>query len=619
MAQERSRRGPIRYFAASAFAALAVCGRAQDAPQSKREKPEVFYTVTVSDDSRVPLRVAMTVQAAPNETVAVAIPAWSPGFYQIAHYEKNISNMTATDANHKSLPLRHSDPRVWKTERPVNSGSVKFEYEVRPDDKGLGFFGTALYPNGGGYINGASAFLYYVGHTDSPAHLTLETKGAKQAATALTSFGSNVGKTSAFLYHAESYDELIDSPIQFGKFKTIDFRVGETPFRIVGVGDWRYDKTKTVDALTKIAKAEAAVFGSFPFQSYLFDFHVGGVGFEGGLEHRNSTVIHLSKSVSGTPDDDFITIAAHEFFHAWNVKRIRPAALTPLDYSKEARTGSLWFAEGVTDYYSYLLPFRAGLRSPEWFLKQLQNDLDDLEKTPTRRGISLESASRKTWEGQSEGFDELSYYVKGCLVGFYFDLRIRELTKSAVSLDDVMRELDKTYGARNVGYPEDAILTAINKVAQADLTDEYNRYVKGTDEIDWDSVLPDAGIRLQRSKSAALGVATEGSRDAATEFAPVIKRIYAGMAGEKLGLKLGDMVQNVNGVAITQSNFAGSIKNLKPGDALTMDVLRDGKIVSLRGEIGYAWKIGGLTLAPDNPLTPLVAQVRSAYFTQEAR
>ena len=577
-----------------------------------QEKPEVFYTVTVKSYERQTLHVAMTIDHPAEENVSVAIPAWAPGYYKITHYEAGISNVKATGADHKPLPVTRAEPRVWTVARPANSESVKFEYDCAAKDAGLGFFGSKLYANGG-YINGPSALMYYVGHTDSSAHFTLEAKGAKQAMAPLASFGENL-QTSTFMYHADSYDELADAPVQFGKFREVDFKVDGTPFRCVTAGEWNYDKAKFTDALTKIAKSAKSVFGAFPFDKYTFVYHIGGAGFEGGLEHHNSTVIHLIKTADAAPDDDFLTIAAHELFHAWNVKRLHPAALGPLDYSREARTPSLWFAEGVTDYYAYLLPSRARARSSDWFLKQMADTMNRLEATPERHSKSLEDASRQTWETDELDLDALNYYEKGALVGFYFDLRIREATQGAKSLDDAMRELDAQYGKPNRGYPDDAILTAINKIAGTDLTAEYDRYVRGIEDFDWDAVFAGAGFAMQREKLASLGVYTEGSKEAATEFAPVVKKIYAGLTGEKIGLKLGDMVQNVNGVAVTQSNFVGSIKNLKPGEPLAMDVLRDGKIVSLHGEIGYRWKVTKLTLTPEKELAPLALRIRAGLL-----
>ena len=588
------------------------CGGAFCAAQNKPEKPEVFYNVTVKSYEKQTIHVSMTIDHPAEEKIAVAIPAWAPGYYKIAHYEAALSNVTATSADHKTLTVARPEPRVWTVNRPANAVSVKFEYDCRANDAGLGFFGSKLYSNGG-YINGPSVFLYYVGHTDSAAHLTLEAKGAKQSVSPLTSFGEN-RQTSTFLYHADSYDALVDDPIQFGKFREFDFKVDKTPFRCVAVGEWNYDKTKFTDALTRIAQSAKAVFGAFPFEKYTFIYHIGGAGFEGGLEHHNSTVIHLTKTADAAPDDDFLTITAHEFFHAWNVKRLHPAALGPIDYSKESRTASLWFAEGVTDYYAYLLPARANLRSPDWFLRQMATTMNRLEATPERRSKTLEDASRQTWETNEFDLDALNYYEKGALVGFYFDLKIREATKGAASLDDVMRDLDAMYGKPNVGYPDSAILTAINKIAGTDLTADYNQYVRGVEDFDWGAVFADAGIVMQREKIASLGVSTEGSKEAATEFAPVIKKIYAGLAGEKLGLKLGDMVQNVNGVAVTQSNFGGSVKNAKPGEPLTMDVLRDSKIVSLHGEVGFRWKVTKLSLTPDKDLSPLALRIRAGWF-----
>ena len=195
------------------------------------------------------------------------------------------------------------------------------------------------------------------------------------------------------------------------------------------------------------------MFGSVPFRQYAFIFHIGEEGFEGGLEHRSSTVIHLEDTLADGNDDEFLATCAHELLHAWNVKQIRPEGLGPFDYSRIVRTPSLWFAEGVTDYYADLIPVRAGLRTPDWFTQQLVQRIARLDSTVARGQVTLEQASLHAWEGQSEGYAGLSYYIKGSLAGAFFDLRVRELSGGERSLDDVMRSMDEMYGQRDVPYP----------------------------------------------------------------------------------------------------------------------------------------------------------------------
>ncbi|HZP82322.1 MAG TPA: hypothetical protein VFB21_11845, partial [Chthonomonadaceae bacterium] len=458
-------------------------------------------------------RVALRFQAVADTPMRFAIPAWTPGYYQILHFEQGIENVRAEDEAGQPVPVTHPEARTWEV-APRRAGSLLLTYDVRASDTGLGFFGSVLDGRERqGYINGASAFLYPVGQTDRPVSLTLALPAGWKIASALSPQTLTARAQQPVTFQARDYDELIDSPLQIGQFDSAEFAVSGVKFRCLFVGSSGVMKSRLVKALGRIVKAAFDVFSPPggkppPFSHYLFVFHSGGPGFYGGLEHRNSTVIHMGDKLGDGSADGLLTLAAHEFFHAWNVKRLRPVGLGPFDYTQPVRSGSLWFAEGITDYYAQLLPLRAGLRDRAWFLKVMAGRIAELAATPARARGSLEEASRKTWEGQSEGYDGLNYYLKGSLVGFYFDLRLRALTGGAKGLDDVMRELDRQYGQRNLGYPEEALRNILNAVAGSDLTEEYARYVRGTEEIAWTEALAQAGLTLQ-DDPAAMGDAAD--------------------------------------------------------------------------------------------------------------
>ena len=529
-----------------------------------------------------------------------AIPAWTPGYYQILHYERGIHHLRAEDASGHSLSVSRPSERVWRVDTSSLSAaptdSISVFYDVDANDAGLGFFGSSLdRRNQRGYINGASAFLYPVGQTQSPCTLSLDIPDGWQTAIPLdpilssTSIHQEPNHSFATGYHARTYDEMIDSPVQIGKFDTIDFQDSGVAFQSIIVGR-QTGKTEGVRAaLQRITHTAIAVFGTAPFARYQFFYHVGGSGFYGGLEHHNSTVIHLSTGMGSGASEDFLTTSAHEFFHAWNVKRLRPLGLGPFDYTQPVHTTSLWFAEGVTDYYAQLLLVRSGLKTREWFWRDMLKRIQELDRTPASVRVSLREASSRSWEGSSEGYDGLSYYLKGSLVGLYFDLRLRALTRDQAGLDDVMRRLDTDFGARNQAYPEDAIRTAINAIAKQDLSDEYTALVDKTAEINWSAVLAAAGMQLQRDPAAFLGIRLADEQSSRLSGV-LIQSVEAGHAAARMGVEAGDHLLNVNDASITPGNFQFIIHALVPNSPVALVVQRGGNIFSLNGKIGTVYE-----------------------------
>ncbi|HZO88408.1 MAG TPA: PDZ domain-containing protein [Chthonomonadaceae bacterium] len=579
--------------------------------------PRIAYRLSIADLAARRLRIAITVDHAPNARLAFAIPAWTPGYYQLLSFEQNIENVRAEDAEGHSLSLTHPDAHTWETEADP-TGRVTLTYQVHASEAGLGFFGSALNPGEReGYINGASAFMYLVGQTAAPVRLSVALPPQWQIVTPLTPASGALSPTAPSLFTARNYDELIDCPLQLGQFQEEDFAVSGVPFRCVLVGRAAVDRARMAHAIARIVQAAFQVFDapdsqapSRPFRRYTFIYHFGGPGFFGGLEHRNSTVIHLAGNMAGATSDGFLSVTAHEFFHAWNVKRLRPAGLGPFDYTRPVRVGALWFAEGVTDYYAQLLLYRAGLRDRQWFLNTMADRIATLDSIPARTRVSLEEASRKAWEGGSEGFDGLSYYLKGSLVGFYFDLRLRALTGGRRGWDDVLRELDRRYGQRDTAYPETALLDTLNAVAGADLSDEYNRYVKGTDEIAWDDVLASAGLQLRRTPTAYLGIQMQDeNRDAA-----VVQGVEENQAGARMGLQSGDVIIRLNGRPVDALSFAEALRSLPAQSPLTLQIERGGQALMLSGDTGVQYTQHSLIALPGSEIPATARHIREAFF-----
>ncbi len=579
--------------------------------KTQEKIPRIVYNLTLDQSRTQRLFVEIAISNPGTKSVTFSIPAWTPGFYQLLHFERSIEQVKAEDDSNHSLIVKHDTMRSWQISGfTASTAKIFLRYEVKASDKGFGFFGSMFDSKSQiAYINGASAFMYVEGEKQYPVEMKLKLPAGWKVATPIDEQPqNNLDKESeVHSYLAKDYDELIDCPLQLGKFDSFDFKVGEVPYQCVLVGDHQANIPKVREKLSRIATASTNVFKMSPFRRYVFFYHIGGSGFEGGLEHRSSTVIHLSEPIKDADEDDFLTTSSHELFHAWNVKYLRPEGLGPFDYAQPVRTASLWWAEGVTDYYADVLLYRADLRSSDWLLKQLGQHISQLDANPARNRVTLEEASRKSWEGQSEGFGGLSYYLKGGLVGFYFDLKIRETTQGSKTLDDAMQEIIESYGKKDKGYPESALLATLSHAANNDLSEDYKRYVKGVADINWVPVFKDAGLTLNRTQESFLGVSfgplTESeARDdlQAEDILARVERVEQGSPAEKLGLKEGDILERINDKTVSYSMAGPTIRTLQPSSDIALNVKREGRNLRLKGMTGVRFGHHTLTTS-DSP------------------
>ncbi len=533
----------------------------------------VQYKVSITRPEQKRLQVAITVDPGGDRTVLFQIPAWAPGYYQILNFEKTIANFRAFDSHGRELDVSSSDPNTWNV--TSGAGAVTATYQVRAEDAGFGFFGAHVDALTG-FFNGPSALMYVVDGKQLPATLQLEVPAKWKVACSLDPDGEN-------RFRAADYDELIDCPVQMGKMERHDFTVKEIPFAAIIVGESNVDRGALLNTLKRISRAGIDIFGHAPFKRYHYIIHMDTGNFGGGIEHRNSTVLNVWGLVSRQPHP-WAALSAHEFFHAYNVKRIRPSALGPFDYVNKVRTSSLWFAEGVTEYYAQILLRKSGINTANQFLGWMSNEISTLQSTAARLKVSAEEASLKAWEGGSVGFGGLNYYLKGSLLGLLFDIKIRHATDNKKNLDYVMRLLDERFGKMNIGYPDDAILKAINETAGTDLTQAYERYVSGVEEIPWAETLRLAGLRFAHAneKQAFLGISTARAADEGILVEEIAEEIPA--ASSKL--KVGDIITSLDGARVRFDTWPRRIEKLRPGQKVALGARRDGRVLGIRLTVG---------------------------------
>ena len=446
---------------------------------------DVNYTVKPFPSSRT-FVMHMEITNA-HETETIRIPAWCPGFYFILDYEKRLSDVKVQDPEGNDLKFRWVNSRGFLVQNPKKT-PITVNYRIFGNDEGLGFFRSHLRSNIG-FINGASAFLFADDHLKEPCHLKFNLPADWDIATAMDSDGKGT-------YSAGGYDEFIDNPIQLGKFTRRSFKVGDTPYEVIWVGDptIKCNIDDETERLRRGSIPAMRMFGSASFKKYYYFIHLEVGDFNGGLEHRACNVI----AVENTETIHLDSLATHEYFHAWNVKQIRPVLLGPFDYTKEQRCPNIWFSEGVTDYYAQIHAYQAGFLTKSQFFDELVKNVKQVQVSTTRTKMTLEEVCKQTWEGgklAGFGFGDLSYYDKGFLVGLLADAYIRGESKGKSSLDDLLRSFYAKYKLPNPGFPDDGIKDGMIAIGGAKIGPIYDTMVRSTQAMPYD-LLSKIGLRL---------------------------------------------------------------------------------------------------------------------------
>jgi predicted metalloprotease with PDZ domain len=559
-------------------------------------------------------QVRMDIPHVKELTVRVQIPVWSPGAYISGNYAANIADISAEDGLHKPLKIYHPDQNTW--EIGANGADlIHLRYTVKNVDASE----TAGVPQRA-HLTGPRTYLYVVGRKAEPAALSLATPaGAKvwKIATSLDPMerAAPASEPTVHSYTAPSYDVLADAPVEMGDFAEERFEFGGKPHSVVLYGVYSgVDRAKLVNYCKRIVQIETAFFSDLPYHRYLFQFraNAGRAGGAGGLEHLGSTEITMSSLV----DDRVRSVIAHEYFHLWNVKRIRPFVLGPFDYVDPPRTANLWWSEGVTSYYGDLLSRRGGLNTDAEYLKHLSDTITLLQNNSARLKVSADQSSLHVFDANnSQGFGGLSYYTKGELVGLCLDLKIREVTKGARSLDDVIRALYLQCGRGNgPGFGEDDIKKTVNRISGQNLSEFYDQAARSTEELPFTEAFSSVGLKLARLETPTpvsnTGMTLQTDRQAQTL---TVGEITAEGAAAKAGLKTGDRIVGVND-EVELRGMGQLLRTTAPGKPLALTVVRSGvrtEIAFTMGSINrYPWQV-----TPDPAASPEKLRLRRQWLT----
>lgn len=455
---------------------------------------EVQFTVDMTQPESHEFKVTLSANVSPEAYIDFALPAWSPGYYQIMDFGKNVTTFQPKNASNESLRWVKFGDNTWRVYTAFTN-TLKIEYNVVTP---RAFVAAAYLDTNRAFIKPAALFLYPLNKLDIPIKLTLIPKaGWSNVATGLDGKG--------FSYQAPNYDILYDSPLLVGDLKELTpFTVKGKNHRFIGYNMGEFNGDLLMKDLQKLITAATDIFGDIPYNHYTF---IGIGPGQGGIEQLNSTAVSFTgKSVEGPGRTRTLSFLTHEYFHHYNVKRIRPIELGPFDYSKPNRTNLLWVAEGLTVYYEDIIMNRAGLLSREDMLKNWGNKIANLQKNEGRQKQTLAESSANTWEDGPFGKkgETVSYYEKGPVVGMLLDISIRSATSNKKSLDDVMRLLyNDFYKKQNRGFSDEEVLKACEKVAGVKL-DKLFEYIYSTNELDYTTPFNKIGINVDSSHSLSV-------------------------------------------------------------------------------------------------------------------
>ena len=591
--------------------ALALClgtapsVRAQGSADSTLSPPITNLHYDVSADRAAlamrRLHVTTTFEVPGPGAVVLSLPAWTPGAYEISNFARWVSGFGASQ-NGAALRWDKLDYDTWRV-RPVGAGrvTVQFDYEADSLDNAMSWTRPDF-----ALFNGTNLFLYPEGRSlDFPATVTVSTDPAFRVATSMTPAGEPRH------YRAATYHELVDMPVVFGAFDldsaTISgrtVRLATYPSRSVS-GERR---AEVWQQLERIIPAEVLVFGEVPWNSYTL-IQIADSSYAGasGLEHSASHVDVVSPLAIGS--DFQPSLYAHEIFHAWNVKRLRPTEMVPYRYDRPQPTPWLWVSEGVTDYYADLAEVRGGVIDPAGFYALTAGKIGEIENTTP---FALEDASVNTWIHPRDG-TEYSYYPKGSLAGLLLDITIRDASDNAKSLDTVMRDLYESTYKQGRGFTSADFWSAVSRAANGrSFADFSRRYVDGRDPYPWTEALRMIGLRIQRDSAPRIGVSTTADQDGTIR----VMEISPGSAAAAAGVRVGDVMVRVGDVAVADPDFGAKFRLQyagKPaGSPLPLTVKRGTETLTLRSSLTY-----GPTaphIAEDPAATPRAIRLRNGIL-----
>ncbi|MDA1331340.1 MAG: PDZ domain-containing protein [Proteobacteria bacterium] len=564
--------------------------------------PFVQYNVSMEEAHAHLFNVTCQINAPSPEKQIISLPAWIPGSYLIRDFSKNIIRIKVFCAD-AEIPIQKIDKDSWSI--PTNGEPITIFYQVYARDRSVR---TAYLDQFRGFINGTSLFLQIHGleHTQHKVDISrpswLPTHKKWSVSTAM--IPNRIDRLGFGRYVNESYESLIDHPLEIGESIKSSFFVKNVPHNVVITGNPRANIRRICQDLKLIVETQVEFWGAIPVDRYTFLINAVNDDY-GGLEHSHSTALICSKTDLPTDSDSpiadgylkFLGLCSHEYFHLWNIKRLKPAVFSPYDLTKENYTELLWAFEGITSYYDDLMLYRAGLVDERRYLSLLAKTITAVKKTNGRSKQTLAESSFYAWtkfyKQDENGINSIvSYYSKGSLAALCLDLHLRKKTDGRTSLDTVMRALWNTYGKKNKGVPENGIETTAALVSGLDLRDFFHRIIRSTRELPIKPLLNSVGVQLTfttpngpSDSGDAVNTSVDKNRQAIkhdlgfthsnTADGLRIKQVFDNGAAQHAGIAPGDVIMAINRQRPSINNMQQIIDLEKKNSVIPIHVFRD--------------------------------------------
>jgi len=536
---------------------------------------EIDYRLSMPEPHTHYYEVTIILKQTNLDYLDLYMPVWTPGSYKVRDFSKNVENLFAT-SNNLNLTIKKLSKNTWRVQTPQKS-EVRITYKVYAYENSVR---TSFLDMSHGYVNGASVFMTIKGLESLPIQLTIEPfRNWKKVSTSLTQ-----GKKLA--YKATNYDELIDSPIEIGNHSSYYFEEDGVKYEIAFYGQTEADTAQIFRGIQKIVKTTNSMMSEVPLKKYVFIIQNLTIG-SGGLEHSNSTMIQMNRWTYENPIN-FYGLVAHEYFHLWNAKRIRPLELSSFNYHSENYSKHLWLMEGFTSYYENLILMKADMMDLQTFLNKTASTINYIESQPGVKVQSISESSFDAWikfyqPNENSSNSSVSYYSKGKIVALLLDLFIIDASKGERNLDDLLTLLyQEFYISRASGYTEEELINSCSDIAGKDMKPFFEDYVYGLETPDYQRYFKSVGIKatLNEAINADFGAATTLS-NGKLKITSVTRE---GSAYES-GLNVNDEIIAIDGYRILKNELSIVLNSRKIGDRVSILIARDGLIKEIQVEL----------------------------------
>jgi predicted metalloprotease with PDZ domain len=536
--------------------------------------PKLAYQIAMPQPQTHLFEVKLTVHNWHGDVLDLKMPVWTPGSYLVREYAKQLQDFAAVNSEGKKLAATKIAKHHWQIQTN-GSQEISIDYRMFANELTVR---TNHLDTTHGYFNPAALCFYVPGYESHPIEITIIPPYPDwRVTTPLPAISPNT-------FLAADLDTLVDSPFEIGRQQIYDFTVLDKPHQLVIWGEGNLDPQVAIEDIKKIVEVEAKMFGGLPYEKYIFLLHLSPSG-GGGLEHKHCCSLLYPRFNFQVREqyNRFMQLVAHEFFHLWNVKRIRPAALENFDYERENYTPSLWFSEGTTSYYDLLIPCHAGIYNEHEFLSELSNEITRYLITPGRLVQPLSESSFDAWiklyrPDANSTNSQMSYYLKGEMVTLLLDLLIRDRTQGTKSFDNVLVMMWEQFGKAEIGFTEAQLKNIIESIAGQDLTDFYDRYIHGVEELPFNNYLAPLGIELQPIAAHVPYLGIDVKSEHGNE---IVKSVASNSPAQLAGIDPGDELLAIDSFKITADKLEERLKLYCSGQQISLTVFHGDRLLTV--------------------------------------